>query len=67
MTREKALEVSDLIFKIERYENLIDEIKELPGLYELDEVFGEADLEDQLVAIVQAKLNVFLKDLEENY
>lgn len=67
MTREKAREVSDLFFKIERYENLIDEIKELPGLYELDEVFGETELEDQLVAIVQAKVNVFLKDLEENY
>ena len=67
MTREKVREVSDLLFKIERYENLIDEIKELPGLYELDEVFGEHELEDQLVAIVQAKVNVFLKDLEENY
>ena len=67
MTREKAREVSDLYFKIERYENLIDEIKELPGLYELDEVFGEHEFEDQLVAVVQAKVNVFLKDLEENY
>lgn len=67
MTREKARDISDLLFKIERYENLIDEIKELPGLYELDEVFGEHELEDQLVAIVQAKVNVFLKDLEENY
>lgn len=67
MTREKALEISELVFKIERYENLIDEIKELPGLAELDEVFGECELEDQLVAIVQAKVNVFLKELEEKY
>ena len=67
MTREKARDISDLLFKIERYENLIDEIKELPGLYELDEVFGEHELEDQLVAVVQAKVNIFLKDLEENY
>ena len=67
MTREKAYEISELIFKIERYENLIDEIKELPGLYELDDVFGEHELEDQLVSIVQAKVNVFLKELEENY
>ena len=65
MTRDKALEISELIFKIERYENLIDEIKDLPGLYELDDVFGEHELEDQLVSIVQAKLNVFLKELEE--
>ena len=67
MTREKVYEISELIFKIERYENLIDEIKELPGLYELDDVFGEHELEDQLVSIVQAKVNVFLKELEENY
>lgn len=67
MTREKARDISDLLFKIERYENLIDEIKELPGLYELDEVFGEYELEDQLVAIVQSKINVWLKELEENY
>lgn len=67
MTREKAREVSDLYFKIERYENLIDEIKALPGLAELDEVFGEYELEDQLVEVVQAKVNVFLKELEEKY
>ena len=65
MTREKARDISDLLFKIERYENLIDEIKDLPGLYELDEVFGETELEDQLVSVVQAKLKVFLKELEE--
>ena len=67
MTREKALEISHLIFKIERYENLIDEIKELPGLYELDEVFGEHELEDQLVAVVKTKIDIWLKELEENY
>lgn len=65
MTREKAREVSDLYFKIERYENLIDELKELPGLYELDEVFGEHELEDQLVAVVQPKIDTLLKELEE--
>ena len=65
MTREKAREVSDLYFKIERYENLIDEIKALPGLAELDEVFSEYELEDRLVTIVQAKVNVFLKELED--
>lgn len=65
MTKEKALEVSNLVFKIERYENLIDEIKELPGLYELNEVFGEVDLEDELIAVVQSKLDTFNKELEE--
>ena len=67
MTREKALEVSNLIFKIERYENLIDEIKTLNGLEELYEVFGDADLEDELVAVVQIKLDILLKELEEKY
>ena len=65
MTREKATDISNLLFKIERYENLIDEIKELPGLYELNEVFGEHDLEDQLTNIVQIKINTWLKELEE--
>ena len=65
MTRERAREVSDLLFKIERYENLIDEIKDLPGLYELDEVFGETDLEEQLVAVVQPKIVAMIKELEE--
>lgn len=65
MTREKALEISDLVFKIERYENLIEEIKELPGLYELAEVYGEHELEDRLVAIVQAKVDTWIKELEE--
>ena len=65
MTREKATDISNLLFKIERYENLIDEIKELPGLYELNEVFGEHDLEDQLIAVVQTKINTWLKELEE--
>lgn len=65
MTREKATDISNLLFKIERYENLIDEIKELPGLYELNEVFGEHDLEDQLITVVQTKINTWLKELEE--
>ena len=65
MTREKALEVSDLVFKIERYEALVDEIKELPGVYELCDVFGDTAIEDDLVAIVQKRLNTFNKELEE--
>ena len=65
MTREKALEVSNLIFKIERYENLIDEIKALPGLAELGEVFSEYELVEQLVAVVQPKIDAMLKELEE--
>ena len=65
MTREKALQISDLIFKIERYENLVDEIKALPGLYELADVFDETELEDQLVAVIQPKIDAMLKELED--
>ena len=65
MTRQKALEVSELLFKIERYEALIDEIKSLDGLYELNDVFGETTIEEELVAIVQARLDIFNKELEE--
>ena len=65
MTREKALEVSNLLFKIERYEALIDELKRLTGLEELYEVFGDTGIEDDLVAVVQIKLDTFIKELEE--
>ena len=65
MTREKALEVSNLLFKIERYEALIDELKRLTGLEELYEVFGDTGIEDDLVAAVQIKLDTFIKELEE--
>lgn len=65
MTREKALEVSNLMFKIERYEALREEIKALTGLDELADVFDETELEDQLVAVVQPKIDSMLKELEE--
>ena len=64
MTREKALEVSNLIFKIERYENLVDEIRALDGLTELADVFDDTDLEDKLVAVIQPKIATMLKELE---
>ena len=64
MTREKAGEVSALYFKIERYENLVDEIRGLDSLYELADVFGETELEEQLVAVVQPRIDAMLKELE---
>lgn len=64
MTREKALLVSDLIFKIERYEAFIEELRGLPGLEELYEVFGETALEDDLIAVVQTRLDILNKELE---
>jgi hypothetical protein len=65
MTREKAQQVSDLLFKIERYEALIDEIKELPGVLELEDVFGDNEICNQLVEMVQARVAWFLAELEE--
>ena len=64
MTREKALEVSNLMFKIERYENLVDEIRALDGLTELADVFDETELEDKLVAVIQPTIDSMLKELE---
>jgi hypothetical protein len=65
MTREKALEVSNLLFKIERYEALIEDISSLNGLEELAEVFGETGLEAELTGVVQVRLDKLLKELEE--
>ena len=65
MTREKAVEVSNLLFKIERYEALIEEILGLNGLEELTEVYGETDIEAEMTGIVQIRLDKLLKELEE--
>ena len=65
MTREKANEISSKVFQLERYEALIDEIRNLSGVHELEEVFDEIDLEEELAAIVQVRLDKLLKELEE--
>jgi hypothetical protein len=65
MTREKALEVNRLLVKIESYETLIDEIRSLEALDDICIDRGESDLEDELVAVVQARLDKALKELEE--
>jgi hypothetical protein len=64
MTREKALQVSSLLYKIETYEALIDEITGLQTLEELAQAYGE-NLEPELTAVVQAKLDLLKKELEE--
>lgn len=64
MTREKALEVSNLLFKIERYEAIIEEILGLKGLEELAKVYGETDIEAEMTGVVQVKLDKLLKELE---
>ena len=65
MTREKALEVSNLLFKIESYEALIEDISSLNGLEELAEVYGETTLEAELTGVIQGRLGKLLKALEE--
>ena len=65
MTREKALEVSNLLFKIERYEALIEEILGLDGLEELAEVYGETDIEAEMTGVVQIRLDKLLEQLME--
>ena len=64
MTREKALQVEHLLYKIETYEALIDELMSLNTTEEIKHVYGE-NIEDELVAIVQPKLDTLLKELEE--
>jgi hypothetical protein len=64
MTREKALEVCNLIYKIEIYETLIDEIRCLKTTEEIHQAYGEK-VEDDLIAVIQPKLDALLKELEE--
>jgi hypothetical protein len=65
MTREKALKANRLLVRIESYETLIDAIRNLEELEEINIDRGESDLEDELVAVVQARLDKALKELEE--
>lgn len=65
MTREKALKVSDLLFKIEKYEALIEEILRLESFEELAEVYGETMLADEVVRPIRDKVDKLLKELEE--
>ena len=63
MTREKAIQVNQLLYKIECYEALLDEISGLQMLDEL-QAYGE-DLSEELAAVVQPKLDAALKELED--
>lgn len=65
MTREKALEANRLLVRIESYESLIDAIRNLEELEDLNITRAEFDLEDELVAVVQARLDKVLKELEK--
>ena len=66
MTRDKALEITHLIYKIETYEALVEELMSMQMTEEIYQAYGEK-IEDELVAIVNPKIDALLKDLEENY
>ena len=66
MTREKALQVEHLLYKIECYEALIDELMSLQTTEEIWQAYGEK-VEAELVAVIQPKLDALLKELEEQY
>ena len=63
MTREKALEASSLLYKIEAYESLMSEITELQTLDEIAQAYGE-NLQEELLAVIQPKLDNLFNELE---
>lgn len=63
MTREKALQASRLLYKIEAYESLMSEITELQTLEEIAQAYGEK-FQEELLAVVQPKLDQALNELE---
>ena len=65
MTREKALQVNRLLLQIETYEAIIEELHTLESLESLYTDIDDQDLEDELVAVVQARIDKVLKELEK--
>ena len=65
MTRDTAVKASHLVFRIESLEMLIDELENLESLDEYYGDFGDDTLQDELVAVVKARLDKALKELEE--
>ena len=65
MTRDTAVKASHLVFKIESLEMLIDELENLESLDEYYGDFGDDTLQNELVAVVKARLDKALKELEE--
>ena len=66
MTREKALQVDHLLYKIETYEALLSEISSMEVLEEIKNAYKEGpELEAELFAVIQTRLDVLLKELEE--
>lgn len=63
MTREKALQASRLLYKIEAYESLMSEITELQTLDEIAQAYGE-NLQEELLAVIQPRLDNLFNELE---
>lgn len=64
MTREKALQVCNLLAKIETYEALIDEITGLQTLEEIERAYGDT-IREELIDVINLKLDVLTNRLEE--
>ena len=65
MTREKAIQVDHLLYKIECYEALLSEICSIEVLEEIKDAYTEGpELEKELLAVVQTRLDALLKELE---
>ena len=62
MTKEKALEASGLLYKIETYEALADELACLSILEEINNAFGD-HIEEEFIAIVQARIDKYTAEL----
>ena len=65
MTRVEALKVSNLLFKIECLESLVEELENLESLDEYYGDFGDSTLQDEIVAVVRTRLDKALKELED--
>lgn len=65
MTRDTAVKASHLLFRIESLENLVDELEHLESLDEYYGDFGDRTLQEEIVAVVKARLDKALKELEE--
>lgn len=63
MTREKALQASNLIYKIETYEALTEELAGLSVIEEINSAFGD-HIEDEFLAIIQARVDKYTAELE---
>ena len=63
MTREQALHVDRLLVRIEHHEALVDEIKNLPSLADIEELGFDLDLRDKLVKVVVDNLDQLLSEL----